>query len=340
MWHQEHPLFKLLIALALAVCASIGAFLFIGWPHITPNVEYGMTFSRPYAQELGLDPDVVLKTALDDVKIRRFRLAAYWKQVEPSRDTWDFADLDYQISEIGKRNGKVILAIGEKLPRWPECWGPDWWKNMSRAEQRVETLKYIEAVVLRYKDNPTINAWQIENEPHFAYGNCPSPDYFFMPYEANFVRGLDPSHQIYTTDSGELSSWVTLAPFVDQLGISVYRTVRSPTFGNMNLHYWFVPPFLYKRKAMLLRPFGVRDLYVSEFQMEPWSNKPLLETPIEDQLSSMNIAQMKANFSFAERMEIPNIDFWGIEWWVWMKQHGHPEFLEMATQEFGKHPAK
>lgn len=308
----------------------IGAFLFLGIPKLTPGLTLGMTFSAPYAEELQLDPKAVLKTALDEVGIRRFRLAAYWKRIEPQEGNSNFTELDQEIKEIGDRGGKVILAIGEKLPRWPECWGPDWWKKLPREEQRKKTLRWIETVVTRYRDNPTIEAWQVENEPHFAYGDCPAPDYLFINTETNFVRGLDPTRQLYTTDSGELSTWLTLGPFVDKLGVSVYRIVRNPLLGNYNWEYWFLPPYIYHRKAMLAHLFGVKEVYVSEFQMEPWSNKALTQTPIEDQLTTMNLKQMKKNFHFAERMEFKNVDFWGIEWWVWMAEHGHPELLEEA----------
>lgn len=330
--------FKLLLATLGFAIAFVLAFLFVGWPTKTPNVEYGMTFSRPYAEELGLDPDETLRVALDDVGIRRFRIAAYWKLIEPEEDAWDFSTLDRDIQEIGRRGGKIVLAVGEKLPRWPECWGPDWWKKLPRERQREHTLRYIETVVTRYRMNPAILAWQVENEPHFAYGDCPAPDYLFIRRETEFVHGLDPTRPIFTTDSGELSTWLTLGVFVDRLGVSVYRVVRNPILGDLNWHYWFVPPYLYKRKQMLLRPFGVREIYVSEFQMEPWSNKALTETPVEDQLTSMNLNQMKANFSFAERMGVPAVDFWGIEWWVWMKEKaGHPEFLEEAARFWKEH---
>lgn len=328
---------KLLLALGGFAAAFIGAFLFVGWPTKTENVTFGMTFSRPYSEELGLNPDEVLTTALDEVGIRRFRISAYWKILEPKEGEWHFDQLDKEISEIGKRGGRVILAIGDKLPRWPECWNPDWVKGQTRDIQRQKTLRYIEKVMTRYRDNPTIQAWQIENEPHFAYGDCPAPDYLFIQQETQFARGLDATRQIFTTDSGELSSWLTLGVFVDRLGVSVYRVVRNPLLGNFNWHYWFVPPYLYQRKAMLLRPFGVKNIYVSEFQMEPWSNKALTETPIADQLTTMNVKQMKSNFSFAERMQISDIDFWGIEWWVWMKKQGHPEFLEEATRAWKGH---
>ena len=333
-------LIKFLMALIGLFAVFLLAFLFVGWPTKTPHVTYGMTFSRPYAQELGLDPDKTLQTAVDDIGIRRFRLSAYWKLVEPEEGKFDFKDLDRDIQTVGARGGKVILAVGEKLPRWPECWGPDWWKKLPREEQRQKTLRYIEAVVTRYRDNPAILAWQVENEPHFQYGDCPAPDYLFIRRETEFVHGLDPSREIYTTDSGELSTWLTLGVFVDRLGVSVYRVVRNPVFGNMNFRYWFVPPYLYKRKAILLRPLGVKQLYVSEFQMEPWSNKSLQETPVNDQLTSMNLTQMQRNFSFAERMGLDAVDFWGIEWWTWMKEkQGHPEFLDAAKQFWSEHRA-
>ncbi len=338
MTFEFGALFKLLLGLLGLAVAGMLAFLFVGWPSKTPNVSYGMTWSRPYAEELGLDPDKTLETALDEVGIRRFRIGAYWKLIEPREGEWDFKTLDQDIQAVGSRGGKVVLAIGEKLPRWPECWGPDWWKKLEREPQRQKTLRYLEKVVTRYRDNPAILAWQVENEPHFRYGDCPAPDYLFIQRETQFVRGLDPTRPILTTDSGELSSWLTLGVFVDKLGVSVYRVVRNPIFGDLNFRYWFLPPYFYKRKALLAKPLGVKEIYVSEFQMEPWSNKALQDTPVEDQLTSMNVTQMERNFTYAERMGLEAVDFWGIEWWAWMKEKkGHPEFIDAAKKFWGSH---
>ncbi|MEK7084566.1 MAG: hypothetical protein AAB932_04995, partial [Patescibacteria group bacterium] len=250
---------------------------------------------------------------------------------DPGR--WDFSDLDRDIEEIGKRGGKVLLAIGEKLPRWPECWGPSWWKKLPRDAQRSLTLKYLKTIVERYHNNPTVIAWQVENEPHFQYGDCPTPDHGFIKQEIALIRRLDSSRKISTTDSGELSLWMTLGSSVDELGVSVYRVVRNPIFKDWNFTYWWIPPYFYGRKATIARPFGVKKIYVSEFQMEPWSHRSLLETPLDDQLSTMDVTRMKSNFSFAERMGMPAVDFWGIEWWIWMKEkHDHPEFVEEAKR--------
>jgi hypothetical protein len=159
----------------------------------------------------------------------------------------------------------------------------------------------------------------------------------FIRQEIELVRALDPIRPITTTDSGELSLWKDFGRNVDALGISVYRVVQSPAFGIWR--YWFVPPYLYYRKSILVKPMGVRNIYVSEFQMEPWSDKPILETPIDEQMKSFDVAQMRSNFNFAERMQISPIDFWGIEWWYWMKEkQGHSEFWEEAREFFTKNP--
>lgn len=318
-----------LIILGILILLIIG-YLWIGVSTKRTDVTYGVTFSREYAEhDFGLNGSAVLASTLDDLHIRRFRIPAYWALLEPTPGKWDFGTLDQDIAEIGKRHGNVILAIGEKLPRWPECWGPEWWKKLPRDEQRTATLTYLETVVKRYASNPAITGWQVENEPHFAYGDCPKPDKTFLDEETALVRRLDPTRPITTTDSGELSLWVSFGKQVDRIGVSVYRVVESPTFGIW--HYWFLPPYFYKHKADLLRPFGVKEPYVSEFQMEPWSNKPLPETPLATQLKTFDVAQMNKNFDYASRMDLSPIDFWGMEWWYWMKEkQGHPEFWDAA----------
>ena len=188
---------------------------------------------------------------------------------------------------------------------------------------------------MRYKDHPALESWQVENEVNFLFGECPLPDYPIFRQEAALVKQMDPAHPVVTTDSGELATWLAVGPVVDALGVSVYRIVRNPVIGNVNFHYWFIPPYFYSRKALVLKFFGLKQVYISEFQMEPWSNRSLPETPIYDQLSSMNAEQMRRNFTYAEHMGISPIDFWGLEWWIWMKdKHGHPEFYDLAKQFF------
>ncbi len=325
------------VTMPLGIAAiALAAFLWVGDPNaLTPgSIEPGVTFSAPYARELGLNWRETLTAILDDLNVRRFRIPAYWSLVEPSKDIFAWSDTDYQMNEIALRKGSVMLAVGAKLPRWPECWVPPWAASESSADEHAARLAYITAVVNRYKDHPALSAWQVENEPLFPFGVCPKPDKNFFKQEIALVRSLDPRHPIVTTDSGELATWLSTGPLVDRLGVSVYRVVLTPQ-GNIWRYTW-IPPYWYARHALLVSPF-VRAVFISEFQMEPWAN--VVSDPIAVQFKTFTPDQMAANFAYADRMQMKEISYWGVEWWWWMKTvHGDSRFWDIAQSYFHAHP--
>jgi hypothetical protein len=169
------------------------------------KIEYGVTFTKYFADELGVDWIDVYQALLDDLKVRKLRLAAHWPMIEPERDMYDFSDLDYQISEASKRDASIILAIGRRLPRWPECHTPHWVGYMGWDEQKMEIRQYLTAIVTRYKDEPHIKLWQVENEPYlsaFAGYICGPLDEGFLKEEVALVKSLDPDTPVLLTDSG------------------------------------------------------------------------------------------------------------------------------------------
>jgi len=293
----------------------------------------GVTFSRIYTQELNLNPDDVLTATLDDLNVRYFRIPAYWTLIEPQKGEFDWEWLDHDLQEIKKRDGKVILAVGFKLPRWPECWFPDWIQHLTGTQRKKESLRFLKQVVERYQNHSEIIAWQVENEANFKYGyDCPEPDSEFYTKELNLVKQLKTNKPIYTTDSGELSRW-SIGQKVDRLGVSIYRIVISP-LGIFS--YGFLPPQFYLRKAQLLKfLFKIAPVYISEFQMEPWTVKDIIQTPLEEQARTFNIQQMKKNITFAKKSGFAEIYYWGVEWWYWMKvvKH-HPEYWALAKTLF------
>lgn len=319
-----------------AIVLILSAYLWIGIPSKTKEpLNIGVTFSVPYAIQLGLNWRETLTASLDDLGIRLFRIPAYWSRVEPSEGNFDWSEIDFQMDEIGRRNGTVTLAIGAKLPRWPECWIPSWALQKGKNGEQEARLRYLQAVVERYRNHPALGGWQVENEALFAFGVCPKPSWSFLKKEIQTVRLLDPTHSISTTDSGELSTWLRAGSVADRLGVSTYRKVRTMWEGTLS--YWFIPSYWYARRADLAKPW-VDDVYVSEFQMEPWGDNPLEVTPIADQLAFFSPDTMRKNFSYAERMQIPEISFWGVEWWWWMKtKHGDDRFWEIAKAFFEKH---
>ncbi|MEK7118704.1 MAG: endo-1,4-beta-xylanase, partial [Patescibacteria group bacterium] len=127
-----------------------------------PSISYGVTFSKPYAEELGLSWKEIFISTLDELQVKKLRLVAYWPMIEPENENFSFTDLDFQMNEAKKRNANVILAIGRRLPRWPECHIPDWAKNLMWEDQKKEILTYLTEVVERYKSYENLTYWQVE----------------------------------------------------------------------------------------------------------------------------------------------------------------------------------
>src|SRR5688572_17443133 len=124
------------------------------------QVSFGATFSKPYAMELGLDWRETYVAVLDDLGVRRLRIPAYWNEIEPAEGDYHFDDLDWQINEAAKRGAAVILAVGLRAPRWPECYAPTWADGLDQDTLDLKVLAMIETVVRRYAAEPAIVAWQ------------------------------------------------------------------------------------------------------------------------------------------------------------------------------------
>lgn len=303
---------------------------------VPERIEYGATFSKFFADELGVDWIDVYQAALDDLKIRTFRLTAHWPMIEPGRDVYDFSDLDYQITEASKRDAEIILAVGRRLPRWPECHTPQWVGYMPWDEQKQEIRQYITAVVTRYKDEPSIRHWQVENEPYlaaFAGHICGPLDEEFLKEEIELVKSIDPDTPVLVTDSGNLGLWYKPYRLGDAFGTSLYIYFWNPDVGQFKTKW---PAAFYRIKANLMALFGVKPIYLIELSAEPWLVEPVTNVDLETQLTRMDVEKFKEIIAYAERTHFEEQYLWGVEWWWWMKQRGHPEFWEYAKTIFAK----
>jgi hypothetical protein len=291
------------------------------------KITYGITFSPYQALDLGLDWKKTYLALLDDVGVKNLRLSAYWNRIEPKRGEYDWTDLDFQIKEAEKRQAKIVLSVGRRLPRWPECHDPQWLKE----ENLAESLKiYVEAVVNRYKNNPAVVMWQVENEAfHSVFGICPKLDTTLFDQEIALVKKLDPNRPVVITDSGELSLWLKAGKRGDAFGSTLYRHVFSDVFNR----YWinYNPYWLYRAKGGLMKLLnGKKELMIIELQAEPWTTKGILGTSIEEQFKTMSMEKFKTILSVGKATGFEKQYLWGGEWWYWMKQNGHPEFWETA----------
>ncbi len=323
----------LFVSLGLIGLAVIGLFFvdLVTSNMIMPEapIKLGATFSKPYAESLGLDWKQAYTAVLDDLKAHYVRIPAYWPDIEPEPGVYNFKNVDWQVTEAGKRGAQVVLAVGRKLPRWPECWVPEWAKGMDTNLLKSRILSMVEAVVRHYADSPYIIIWQVENEPFFEFGDCPPPDRDLLKEEIGIVRALD-RRPVMVTESGELSTWINAASLADILGLSTYRIVWSKYVGYF---YWPITPLTYAQRAATVRSF-VDDIIISELQAEPWVQQPLTSLSYADQMVLMNPQRLRDNVEFARKIGFSSAYFWGVEWWYWLKVHGHPEMWQAGKQIF------
>lgn len=322
---------KILISLGAALI-FIFAYFFIGWPAVNSSTVYGVTWSKNFAEFLGLNSTDGLRAVLDELQVKHVRIPVYWTEVEEERGTFTTEWLKQQLDLIAAYRGTATLVVGAKQPRWPECWIPDWVKKLPLQEQQMVQLNYLHEIKQQFDQHSAVVAWQVENEPDLKFGDCPPQDKKFVEQEMALMHQT--SHPVYTTASGELSSWMGYVGHTDGVGVSVYRVVTTERGGVFK--YFFLPPWFYQRKALLIQWF-TGPIYISEFQMEPWINGNIVEQSPEQQFRTFTIDQMKKNLWFAERTGFSHIDLWGAEWWYWMKtQKQHPEFWNMAKAFFLK----
>jgi uncharacterized membrane protein len=297
--------------------------------------DFGVTFSKHRAKEFGLDWQRTFTAVLDDLGVKKIRLPAYWSSIEKNQGNFLFSDLDWQLTEAERRGAEIILAVGQRLPGWPECHIPDWAWKLSDKERQETLLNFIEQTIKRYRNNPRIKYWQVENEPFLPYfGVCPDFDKKFLDEEIALVRSLD-NRPIVVSDSGELSIWALAAKRADIFGTTLYRIVWTDKIpGGAYVHYPVGPDFFYL-KANLIKYFaGAKDIIVVELQAEPWGPKPIYEMPISEREKSLSLKQFKENIEFARETGFREAYLWGIEWWYWEKLQGRPEFWEEARALF------
>jgi hypothetical protein len=233
------------------------------------------------------------------------------------------------------------LVIGQKVPRWPECFIPKWiGEDMDQIAEndevrRKELLEFIGVTVDRYKKNSAVKYWQVENEPFLLFGICPKIDYGLVDQEIATVRMLDSTRKIMVTDSGELSLWVAAAKRADVFGTTMYRNVYKEGWG-----YYVYPlgPRFFLFKKWLIEKFADQeDAVVIELQGEPWVSGWTVHQPLEEQFNSMNENKLKENIEYAKTSGFDEVYVWGAEWWYWLKEtQDIPVLWETAKEEIEK----
>ncbi len=326
------------IAALILICTGIfvlvaGDYLAATRPDPNRPIRWGLTFSQKFMQSFGVEWREAYHAMFRDLGARHVRLVAYWDSMEPARRHYVFDDLDFQMKVAEAYGAEVVLAVGQKTPRWPECHVPAWTFGWADRERNTAHLEFLTQVVERYRDAPALAMWQVENEPFLPFGEgaCSTVRAETLDREITLVRSLDPRHQILITDSGEIGRWYRAAVRGDVFGTTMYRRVHNPTFGFVE---YPLPPefFRLKEKAvrMLTREYE-KPYLVIELAAEPWLPKQLYETSPQEQFARFDIDFFSDTIAYAKATGFPAYYLWGGEWWYWLAyEKGHPEFWEYA----------
>lgn len=300
-------------------------------------IEYGMSFNTLYARELGLDWKETYDAIIDDLGVRKLRLAAHWPMVEPARNIYNFKELDYQIMRAEEVGAEVVLAVGRRLPRWPECHVPNWVKDLPQEQQDAAQLQMVEQVVERYKNSSAVVTWQVENEPFlelFAFEHCGKHDLTLLEKEISLVKKLDPSRPVLVTDSGNLGMWNGAYSRGDMFGTSVYVHFWNPELGQFRT---VLPAWVYRVKDNLMGViYGDKPTILIELSAEPWLLEPIVDVPLELQFTRMNLEKFEDILQYAEKTHYEEQYLWGAEWWYWLKMQNQPEMWERGKKLYVK----
>lgn len=338
-WWQRKEIKKLqriyLAVIFLVIVIFIVGIYYFSVDYTNSDTKFGVTFSDKYARALGLNEQELFVKILDEMKIRKFRLMTYWDDVEPEAGKYNFATIKWQLDQVTMRGGQVILVVGRRQPRWPECHDPQWLAGIDTKQQHQAELQYIKTTVESLKNYQSIVAWQVDNEPFLnIFGKCPPESQKDYLDKLNLVKSLDTRPTIIT-DSGELSSWYQTASINPIIGTSLYRHTWNQWYGNF---YYPLPPAYYHWKANMIKLFTpLQSVFISELQLEPWSDNLPPATDIKDQYQSMNLDRWQKNIDFAKRVGFSEVYLWGVEWWYWLKERrGDDSFWQQALLIFNK----
>jgi len=296
----------------------------------------GTSFIPAYAESLGLDPQQTMDALITDLGVKHFRLVSYWDQLEPTKGTYDFSLLDWQFKKAEAAHAKISLSLGLRQPRWPECHLPTWAVGEPTSQWYAELNTYIQAVVDRYKNSPSLESYQLENEYFLqGFGVCTDFSRDRLIAEFNTVKRADPHHPVIISRSNNAQGVPINEPTPDEYGISIYKRVWSPPIGRY-IEYPF-PAWYYGFLAGAQKLTSGKDMIIHELQMEAWPphGKSITETSLAEQDKSIDAQRFKDRVEYGKATGMRSIYLWGSEYWYYRMTIMHdPSLWNQAKDAF------
>jgi len=302
----------------------------------TQPFQLGVSFIPDYAQSLGLNPQETMDNLLA-IGVRQVRLVSYWSDGEPTPGNYDFSQLDWQFRKAEAAQAQVVLTLGLRQPRWPECHIPAWAASEPVSVWQPQLENYMRAVVARYQRSPSLQSYQLENEFFLkGFGACRNFDRQRLVSEYNLVKKLDPNHPIIVGRSNNALGFPIGQPQPDLFSISVYKRVWDAGVTHRYLEYPF-PAWFYGYLAGVQKLFNQRDMVLGELQAEAWppNGKTIPETSLAEQNKSLDATRFKDRIAYGKATGMRQIDLWGAEYWYYRLTVLHdPSLWNVAQQAF------
>lgn len=337
------------------------------WQHVpvTPAGEtmLGVSFRPLQAAEFGLDPVAALDELLT-YPVAVIRLAAYWNRLETSPGQFDTGPLDAQMAAASLAGKKIILCLGAvKAFGYPEFFVPRHYLPVPLPERSLispdshasladAATRFLTMIVQRYRDWPSVIAWQVEHEAVDPLGMEHSwrLSARFAGLEVAAVRAADPSRPVVlsgflptslpvrlqqrwrTRDQGD--SLAIARQLADVVGVDFYPRHGLARLGSRTAYLAGSGGFWTRRAnrrfcAAAGGAPGTR-LMIAEGQAEPWETVTRPPSVPGSAMYSCQPEHVIENYNEAMQMcgGAPwAYLFWGAEYWLARQQSGDVSYL-------------
>ncbi len=334
IWQKFVIIFIIIITILSIFMYSIGEWYIQSQSNIP--LQLGVSFIPDYATSLGLNPENTM-AALIKIGVKHFRLVSYWSDGEPVKGAYNFSQLDWEFAMAQKAHATITLTLGLRQPRWPECHAPAWTASEPTQVWEPQLYSYMAAVINRYKNSPSLENYQLENEYFLkGFGNCTNFSRSRLIIEDNLIKNLDPKHPIIIGRSNNGIGFPIGQPQPNIFSISIYRRVWDANVTHRYLEYPF-PSWYFAFLAGIQKIFLHKNMVIDEMQAEAWppNGQTIPQTTLSEQNKSMNAKSLIASFNFAKNTGMKSIDMWGAEYWYYRLIELHdPSLWNVAKNEF------
>jgi len=321
----------------------------------------GISFRPLQAAAFGLNAGEALERLLG-YPIELVRLAAYWDRIEPKPGVADFAELDQYIDAVEAAGRQIILCVGAvKAFGYPEYFVPAHHTPVPLPEGTLidaaghrplldSACGFVARVVERYRDRPSIYAWQVEHDAVDPLGMEHSwrLSTGFVAREIDAVRAADPSRPILMNGflptsvpvaisqrwrtRGQGDSLEVAQRLADIVGIDYYpRHAVAAKAGRSVYLDGSRMPWQQRRRRSLFA--AGQELMVCEGQAEPWE---AVTRPPSDPGRGMysclpehviEVYNQCIRWNDGAPVALSAYLFWGAEYWLLREREGDPSYL-------------